>query len=167
MFFKKLRRSRTAMVGVCCALVGAAAVPVISLAGSISGSTGDGPMVLQSGETSVTYQAQTNVGSLPATAFKQLWQRVGDTVSMTGAIPVSPAGSGTVQIYVPLPVDSDVTTRFQCLGTGGATATSSAVPVKVLGSEVPGHSHQCVVEFIANSTAQYWVHYTASYRVVD
>lgn len=167
MFLNKLRRSRTAVVGVSCALVGAAAVPVISLAGSISGSTGDGPMVVQSGESSVTYQAQTNVGSLPATAFKQLWQRVGDTVSMTGAIPVSPAASGTVQVYVPLPVDSNVTTRFQCLGTGGATGTTSAVPVKVLGSEVTGHAHQCVVEFTANGTGQYWVHYTANYRVVD
>jgi hypothetical protein len=169
MFIKKLRRSRAAVVGVCCALVGAAAVPVISLAGSITGSTGDGPLVLQSGESSVTYQAQSNVGGLVATAYKQIWQRVGDTVSVTGAIPVTPSSAGSASVYIPVPAaaDSNITSRFDCVGNASVNSTTG-VAGRIFGSEVAGHSHQCVVEWPAPSGGtQQWVHYTMHYRVRD
>jgi hypothetical protein len=104
MSIKKIRRPRTAIVGVCCALAGAAAVPVISLAGSITGSTGDGPMVLQSGETTPTYGILRNVTTV-TTGNPQLWMRVGDTVHVEGTMTVTPTAAGLTQLYIPVPID--------------------------------------------------------------
>lgn len=162
--YKKLRRSRTALVGVCCALVGAAAVPVVGLA-TISGSTGDGPMVLQSGESTATYEAKWNVSSIGTTGFKQLWSRVGDTVRVSGAFPVNAgsAGGGSTQVYLPLPVASTITS-LDCVGNASVNSTI-AVAARIFGSSVAGHDHQCVVEWPSQSTAEQWVHYSFTYRV--
>jgi hypothetical protein len=164
----KLHRSRAAAVGVCCALVGAAVVPVAGLAG-ITGSTGDGPMVLQSGESSVTYQAGVNIGSLVATSFRQIWSRTGDTVTLSGVIPVQPAAiNATSSVYIPVPAaaDSNITSRFDCVGSGTVTPPTDD-GAQIQGSEASGHSHQCVVNWVAHSTALQFVHYTMSYRVRD
>jgi hypothetical protein len=125
--FKNFRHSRTALVGVCCALVGAAVVPVLSLAGSISGSTGDGPMVLQSGQAaSLTYEGRLNVSSAVATPEPATWSRVGDTVQQSGVIAVTPAAAGTnTQVYIPTVVDSNVN-GSGCSGNATVTAPSAA-----------------------------------------
>lgn len=164
--FKNLRRSRTAVVGVCCALAGAAVVPVVGLA-TISGSTGDGPMVLQSGQSSATYQASFNISSLPATTFKQNWSRVGDTVTVTGAFPVlaGSAGAGdSASVYIPLPVASTFTDGPDCSGAASINSTISRSG-RIFASLTSGHTNQCVVEWPTASTAEQWVHYSMTYRV--
>jgi hypothetical protein len=164
---KKIRRSRAAMVGICCALVGAAAVPVYSLA-TVSGPVGDGPMVFQSGASSVTYQGATNVGSLPATSFKQTWTRVGDVVHMTGVIPVQAAAANTdTQIYIPLPpeVDTAFATHFDCEGTGDTTPPNDSAMADVQAAVTTGHTHQCLAYYRASTTALVYVFYNLSYRI--
>jgi hypothetical protein len=163
--YKSLRRSHAAVVGICCALAGAAIVPVAGLAG-ITGSTGDGPMVLQSGESSATYTALLNIATLPANGYKQLWTRVGDTVTVTGAFPVSAsvAGGASAQVYIPLPVDSEFTSAIDCVGTASANSTVSEA-ARIFGGSDAGHTHQCVVEWRAATTGEQWVHYAMNYRV--
>lgn len=168
MFIKKLRGSRTALVGVCCALTGAAVVPVVGLA-TISGSTGDGPMVVQSGETTATYTSLYNIASLPTSPFKQLWQRVGDTVSVSGAFPVSSASAGasgySAQVYIPLPVDSAFGSH-DCVGNASINSTTTSAG-RIFTGTAAGHTHQCVVEWATTTTTEQWVHYTLHYRVRD
>lgn len=164
--WKKLRRSRSAMIGICCALVGAAAVPIVSFA-TVSGPVGDGPMVMQSGSTSVTYQPATNVASLPATSFKQIWTRVGDVVHMTGVIPVQAAAANTdTQIYIPLPpeVDTAFPTHFDCEGTAVATPPNDSM-ADVQAAVATGHTHQCLAYYRASTTALVYVFYDMSYRI--
>jgi hypothetical protein len=165
--FKHFRHSRTALVGVCCALVGAAVVPVLSLAGSISGSTGDGPMVLQSGQAaSLAYEGRLNVSSAVATPEPATWSRVGDTVQQSGVIAVTPAAAGTnTQVYIPTVVDSNIN-GSGCSGNATVTAPS-ATTGRVLGTTISGHTHQCFVEYSTSSTTVQYVYYTMFYRVKD
>jgi hypothetical protein len=164
--FKNFRHSRTALVGVCGVLVGAAVVPVLSLAGSISGSTGDGPMVLQSGSAaSLTYEGRLNVSSAVATPEPATWSRVGDTVQQSGVIAVTPSATGATQVYIPTVVDSNVN-GSGCSGNATVTAPSPAT-ARVLGTTISGHTHQCFVEYSSSSTTVQYVYYTMFYRVKD
>jgi hypothetical protein len=161
--FKKLRRSRTALVGVCCALVGAAVVPVVGLA-TISGSTGDGPMVVQSGQTLLAYSAKQNVSSVDNTAFYALWSRVGDTVTMTGTIPTTVTTGGTVaKVYIPLPIDSDISYNTHCQGTVASSSTSGYGGV--VGSPDVCHLHECILSFTPSGAGLQYFSYSLSYRV--
>lgn len=168
MSIKKLRRSRTALVGVCCALVGAAAVPVLSLAGSITGSTGDGPMVLQSGSSFPTYEGLSNVSSVTA-ANPYMWMRVGDTVHVEGTMTLTPsAGSGQTRVFIPVPVDSNINGNGNCNGVATIAAGTTKVAGDIGGSQAAGHTHQCLLEYYNTaSTTTNYVHYTLTYRVVD
>jgi hypothetical protein len=164
--FKRLRRSRVALVGVCCALVGAAAVPVVGWA-TISGSTGDGPMVLQSGLTNLTYEAKSNVSSISPNGTAGVWMRVGDSVEMSGNIPVTPTTAGaSTAVYIPLPVDSNINQVGTCVGTGNVSWPSYTV-ARVYGSTTTGHTHQCVIEWNPSSTGLQYVGYSLTYRVSD
>lgn len=167
MLVKKLRRSRTAVVGVCCALAGAAIVPVISLAGSITGSTGDGPMVFQSGEVYPTYEGLSNVSSVTA-GNPQLWSRVGDTVHVEGTMTLTPTSGSTTltRVYIPVPIDSNINGNGNCNGVA-AVNSGAIVAGDVGGSQTTGHTHQCLLEYNAVSTSTNYVHYTLTYRVKD
>jgi hypothetical protein len=167
---KMLRSTRLALVGACCTLVGAAVVPVIGLAGSIAGSTGDGPMVLQSGETVLSYQGRMNVSSILSPADPGLWLRVGDTVQMSGHIGVNPTTSGIATgVYIPLPVDSALgATNNNCAGTATVNYGSggySAAQIQI--ATAAGHTHQCYLEYNTASTTINWIHYSLTYRVKD
>jgi hypothetical protein len=164
---KQLRASRAALVGLCCALLGAAAVPVVGLAGSITGSTGDGPMVLQSGATTLAYQAGSNISSIPSTSYTGMWTRVGDTVHMTGVIPANPTTTGaSTTVYIPLPVDSNINGASNCEGNG-IVSWPGATTARVIGSSAVGHTHQCVVDWAPTTTSTQYVFYSLSYRVID
>jgi hypothetical protein len=166
--FKKIRRSRTAVVGVCCALAGAAAVPVISLAGSISGSTGDGPMVLQSGESTPGISVAAGVSSLPST-YNALWSRNGDTVTMSGVFTATPSAGGTrAAVYLDLPIDSNINSYYACHGTATVNGTGGYVPGGAVGAgTATGHTHQCLIEWTALNTSTANVHFSLTYRVRD
>lgn len=165
--FKKIRRSRTATVGVCCALAGAGAVPVISLAGSISGSTGDGPMVLQGGAATPAYGAGLNVASIPSTTYTANWTRVGDTVHVTGVIPVVPTSANTsTSAYIPLPVASNLNGQTDCNGVAIVGWPVERV-ARVIGSTSAAHPDECVAEWTPQTTQTQYVHYSLGYRVKD
>jgi hypothetical protein len=90
-------------------------------------------------------------------------------VTVTGAIPVTPSGSGSTSVYIPVPsaADSNITSRFDCVGNASVSETTG-IAGRIFGSEVAGHSHQCVVEWRSPSGgALQWVHYTMHYRVRD
>jgi hypothetical protein len=162
--FKKLRRSRAALVGVCCALVGAAAVPVVGWAG-ITGSTGDGPMVLQSGLTTLAYSSRANVSGT-ITGEQAVWMRVGDTVHMTGVIAVTPTTAGaTTAVYMSLPVDSNLN-GGNCQGTASVSWPSVATG-RVLSVSAVGHTHECYVEYQTQSTGLQYIYFSLNYRVMD
>jgi hypothetical protein len=160
--FKNLRRSRTALVGVSCALVGAAVVPVVGLA-TISGSTGDGPMVVQSGETALTHEARANIASF-GSSEAAIWSRVGDTVTQSGVIGVVPAAANAnTEVYIPTAVDSNVN-GSNCQGTASVSWPSYASG-RVLASTAAGHTHQCYVEYLTTSASTQYIYYTMTYRV--
>ncbi|MCW2953271.1 MAG: hypothetical protein JWQ48_2441 [Conexibacter sp.] len=164
---KKLRRSRVAMIGACCALVGAATVPVASLAG-ITGSTGDGPMVLQSGQASYDYEAGDNISSVNpmSPGYFKIWSRVGDTVQVGGLIDATAIRTGVLtKVYVPLPVASILGVP-DCQGT----ATISTGPYsagQVYASSDAGHTNECVIYWIPQNLNTQFIDYNLSYRVRD
>lgn len=172
MFFKKLRHSRTAVVGVCCALVGAAVVPVISLAGSITGSTGDGPMVLASGQVQPTYTARSNynVASVQI-ANPENWMRVGDTVHVVASawVTTTLAANKATGFYVSLPVDSNIVNNANCIGIAEARPSVAGLhtPGVVLGPPETGHEHECYVEFNSTYAGLNYVNLDFTYRVRD
>jgi hypothetical protein len=159
----KLPRSRATIIGVCCALAGAAVVPVVGLAG-ISGSTGDGPMVLESGGATATYTEQVNIASIPTTNYKQNWMRVGDTVSATGVIPLTPSTTGPTGVYISLPVPTTSVSRYDCSGSAAVSAPVFAA-ARIYGSEAAGHTGQCIVDYVTSSNQLQYIHYNLSYRV--
>jgi hypothetical protein len=164
--FKKLRRSRAALVGVCCALVGAAVVPVVGWAG-ITGPTGDGPMVVQSGESDLSMEIAAGISSLPST-YHAMWTRVGDTVTMSGGFTATQATVGArAAAFVNLPVDSNINSPgYECSGTVTANGGGPYVPGGVWGAgTTSAHTHQCQIEWFAQSTGGTNVHFNVTYRV--
>ena len=167
----KSLRSRLLAVGVASAALGAAALPVAGLAGSITGSTGDGPLVLHSGQAQVTYTAGANVASLPAsTSPNQFYTRVGDTVHIDGVAHVTATSSGAddnwTTVYIPLPTATGGTDKWTCIGTATAADGYGEVAARVVAG-TGAQAGKCMVAWHSRVTAAQDVHYSLSYRVKD
>lgn len=167
----KSRRSRLLAVGIASAALGAGAVPVAGLAGSITGSTGDGALVLDSGQEQVTYTAGANVASLPAsTSPNQFYTRTGDTVHIDGVARVTPTSTGVndnwTTVYIPLPIATGGTDVWTCIGTATAADGYGEVAARVVAG-TGANAGKCMVAWHARVTAVQEVHYSLGYRVRD
>jgi hypothetical protein len=76
----------------------------------------DGITALAAGTYTPTVTASTNVGTVSGRQGQ--YQRINNTVTVSGQAVADTSGSGTSAVFITLPVSSTLTTEQQCCGAG-------------------------------------------------
>lgn len=90
-----------------------------------------------------------------------MWSRQGDTVSVSGAVSITPAASGLTQVDLSLPILSNLLAPSDLAGTCGAGMVSGMAG-SVWGNDVTDRAR---VQFTTAVTTAQNVRYTFSYRI--
>lgn len=114
--------------------------------------TGDGAYTPTVGDLTNT------VAPTPGVA---MWSRVGDTVTVSGAVSITPQASGTVQVDLSLPVPSNLGVPADLAGTCGAGGVAGMCG-SVWGNDATDRAR---VQFTTTVTTAQNVRYTFSYRI--
>jgi hypothetical protein len=106
----------------------------------------------------------TNVTNLDASvALTSQWMRVGDVVTVSGALTLDPTAAGAVELGISLPVPSNFSAGQQC----GGTAFAVAVAGQGAGIIADATNDRAALRFIAVDTANRTMTYSFTYLVIE
>lgn len=120
----------------------------------------DGITALAAGTFTTTVTASTNVNS--ASARQGQYQRVNNTVTVSGQIIANTGSSGYSAVFVTLPVASTLTTEQQCCGAGSWYDASSNIGVVRI---ISGTSNRAELVWIAVGEEEQIVTFHFTYLV--
>ena len=120
----------------------------------------DGITALAAGTFTTTVTASTNVKS--ASARQGQYQRVNNTVTVSGQIIANTGGSGYSAAFVTLPVASTLTTEQQCCGAGSWYDASSNIGVVRI---ISGTSNRAELVWVATAEEEQIVTFHFTYLV--
>jgi hypothetical protein len=115
---------------------------------------------LDSGTYTPATTLTTNVTT--ATGFSGQWQRVGNTVTVSVRVDVTPTAAGTVVVGLALPVTPSFTNFSDCAGCGTAVQGTNYLAVAVSADPTPGAAK---FSFQAPNTSVHQVWMTFTYRL--
>jgi len=116
--------------------------------------------LLTSGTYTPTLSNTTNVSA--STPRLSQYLRVGNTVTVSGQLDLTPAGAGALLLGISLPIASAFTTAFQ-LGGVASPITIENVPA---GIEADAPNDRASLKFIASATDARTLTFTFTYQVI-
>jgi len=120
-------------------------------------------LALASGEYTPTLTGVANVAA--STSAPAQYLRVGNVVSVWGAVSIDPTAAGSTQLGISLPIASNLAAITDLSGTGGRQdgSASDTQPVFIYGDVTNDRAEMI---FPAISTANRAVYYTFAYKVI-
>lgn len=118
---------------------------------------------LDFGTYTPTFSNPTNTDSTPVASGTAQFLRVGNTVTVSGAVTVDPTGAGSVTVEITLPVASTFTANTDCVGTiaTGGIATDHGI----VRGNVSGSATKAFIAFSNSDTASRLMFYHFTYVV--
>lgn len=107
----------------------------------------------------------TNVTNVTAsTAYTCQWFRVGDVVTVSGKIDITPTAAGLIQIGLSLPVASALTSDEQCAGAGAPHTAGTGLRALAIRGDA-ANDRAILSSDVPNTTVTAW-YFQFSYRVI-
>ena len=125
--------------------------------------TGTTPAI-QSGTYTPTGTGVSNVNTVDIIERQAQWLRVGNVVTVSGELSVSPSTAGVVVLRLSLPIASALTTAYQLSGSGAWHFTSGNVTA--VGIQGDAANNEAKFTFGSGVNSQEILTYTYSYEVL-
>lgn len=117
---------------------------------------------LTSGTYTPTLTNVTNVTS--STAYSIHYSRIGNEVTVSGKVDVTPTTTGTATVGISLPIASNFTATTNAAGSGGTGDAGSIVDTGIISGDVT--NDRANLKFYVNSTFSVTIGFTFMYTVL-